>query len=182
MNSIEHPYTPRRVITGVRDGKSVFIADGAAPGTRHLDAMPGMMTSLVYATAPTPTLPPDETETAPIGRSVVPAPGETTLVIITFPPGSVMAAPGFDMDAAIAAQDAALPGLLQYFEPDGMHTTPTIDYDIVLDGPMWLELDDETRTFRTGDIAVQGATRHCWRNLGEHPATMCFVFVGGARP
>jgi hypothetical protein len=179
MTGIEYPYVPRRVITGVRDGKSVFVSDGPTPNAHVYDSLPGMMSSFVYATAPAPMLPVGEAETAAIGRSVVPGPGETTLVIITFPPGSTVSEPDFNTEAWITEQSEHMPGLLQYFEADGMHRTPTIDYDIVLDGEMWLALDDETRSFRTGDVAIQGAARHSWRNLGDKAATMCFVFVGG---
>ena len=31
---------------------------------------------------------------------------------------------------------------------------------------------------RPGDLIVQNATRHAWRNLGEEPATVFFVLMG----
>jgi len=63
-----------------------------------------------------------------------------------------------------------------------MHTTHTVDYAILLDGELWLELDDgETVHLSAGDIVVQQATRHGWRNKGEHPATIAFVMLG-AKP
>jgi hypothetical protein len=104
-------------------------------------------------------------------------------MIVTFPPDAVLARPGFNPAAADAEQREFIPGLAERFEADapGMHRTDTLDYDIVLDGEIWLELDDEaTVHLRQGDIAVQRGTRHAWRNRGDRTATMCFVLIGAA--
>jgi quercetin dioxygenase-like cupin family protein len=54
------------------------------------------------------------------------------------------------------------------FAPDGeplMHRTQSLDYGVVLEGTVELMLDSgETRTLRRGDVAVQRATMHAWRN------------------
>jgi quercetin dioxygenase-like cupin family protein len=79
---------------------------------------------------------------------------------------------------------ARLPGLAEAFERDGsqMHATPTLDYALVLDGELWLELDDgETVHLAAGDIVVQQATRHAWRNKGERAATIAFFMLGANR-
>jgi quercetin dioxygenase-like cupin family protein len=48
----------------------------------------------------------------------------------------------------------------------------------MLDGELWLELDDgETVHLNPGDIVVQQGTRHAWRNQGHHPATIVFVML-----
>jgi len=181
MSRFSGPALPRRVVTGVRGGRSVVVSDGAVPNAHHYTAIPGMMTSIVYATAATPLLPQDDRETAPPGLRVPPAPGDTRLMIVTFPPDSSMSHPGFDPAAADAEQRTFIPGLAELFEPDapGMHRTQTLDYDIVLDGEIWLELDDgETTHLRAGDVAVQCGTRHAWRNFSDRTATMCFVLIG----
>lgn len=60
-----------------------------------------------------------------------------------------------------------------------MHVTPTLDYAIILDGELWLELDDgEPSRLSAGDLVVQQATRHGWRNKGTRPATIAFVMLG----
>ncbi len=178
------PASPRRVVTGIHDGKSVFVSDGPVPNVHHYGAIPGMMTSVIYATAPMPCLPQPEAERAPPGMTVPPAPGETRLMIVTFPPDSGFARADFDPAAADAEQRVHIPGLAEKFERDapGMHTTATVDYDIVLDGEIWLELDDSvTAHLSQGDVAVQCGTRHAWRNKGDRPATMCFVLIGAKR-
>lgn len=182
MSRFEHPNVPRRVVTAVRDGKAGFVSDGPVPNAHHYASIPGMMTSVVYATAPVPRLPQDDRETAPPGLHVLPAPGETRLMIVTFPPDSSFEHPGFDPGAVDAEQQHHIPGLAERFEPDapGMHQTDTVDYDIVLDGEIWLELDDAATThLRAGDVVIQGGTRHAWRNKSNGTTTMCFVLIGG---
>jgi hypothetical protein len=78
----------------------------------------------------------------------------------------------FDSSKVIQEFLARLPGLADTFEPDGsqMHVTQTVDYAILLDGELWLELDDgETVHLSAGDIVVQEATRHGWRNKRRAP-------------
>ena len=74
-----------------------------------------------------------------------------------------------------------MPGLTGYMEPDapGMHTTDTIDFEVVLDGEVWLELDDGAEVhLQTGDTVVQNGTRHAWRNRGDVTARMAVFIVG----
>jgi hypothetical protein len=172
------------VVTGFRNGKSVFLRDEPVPNAHHYDSIPGMMTSVIYATAAKPVLPQDEGEQAPPRISVAPAPGETRLMIVSFPPDSSFASPSFDPAAADAEQRTHIPGLAERFEAaaPGMHSTDTVDYDIVLDGEIWLELDDGAEAhLRQGDVVIQGGTRHAWRNKSERTATMCFVLIGAER-
>ena len=179
MSSFISPNVPRRVVTGLRDGKAVFVSDGPVPNAHHYAALPGHMTSVIYTTAGRPALPQATTEAAPAGVRLDPAPGETRLMIVVFPPDTVFATA--DIGAAISEQVQHIPGLIEAFEPDapGMHRTQTVDYDIVLDGEIWLELDDGAETrLGQGDIVVQCGTRHAWRNKSARNATLCFVLIG----
>lgn len=58
-----------------------------------------------------------------------------------------------------------------------MHRTNSIDYGIVLQGELELELDDGQIThLKAGDIVVQRGTMHLWRNPSE--SDVCrIVFV-----
>ncbi|KAK3904163.1 hypothetical protein C8A05DRAFT_42712 [Staphylotrichum tortipilum] len=49
-----------------------------------------------------------------------------------------------------------------------MHRTVSLDYGVVLEGEVELVLDSgATRPMRRGDICVQRATMHAWRNLSQ---------------
>ncbi|KAJ5904223.1 hypothetical protein N7504_006606 [Penicillium tannophilum] len=79
------------------------------------------------------------------------------------------------------------------FGPQGlplMHRTQSLDYGIVLEGEIEMELDDGSVTLlRKGDVAVQRGTKHAWRNPSSTLWTrMLFVLqecepvvVGGTR-
>jgi quercetin dioxygenase-like cupin family protein len=60
-----------------------------------------------------------------------------------------------------------------------MHRTDTVDFAVVLDGEVTLELGDGARTqLRVGDTVVQLGSRHAWRNQTDRPATIAFVLTG----
>lgn len=175
----------RRIVTGHDDqGHAVFIADSPAPRAATFSSVPGHAFAQVWATAPGAALPVQPGDPTLARASLLPAPGGSSFLLVTFPPDAVMTSPGFDGAAAGAELGAALPGLIDAFEPDapGMHTTDSIDYGIVLDGEIWLELDGgASRRLGKGDVVVQNGTRHAWRNRTDRPATLAFIFIGAAR-
>ena len=60
-----------------------------------------------------------------------------------------------------------------------MHTTSTIDFEVVLSGEVVLKLHDgATVHLRPGDTVVQNGTRHRWSNPGTEPATLVVFLVG----
>ena len=170
----------RRVVTA-RDpsGASVIVSDGRPPRSHAYRTIPGLLEVLVWATdgpagsgSADPTL---------VTASYVPPPGGTRLIWLRFPPDAVFDDPSFDGAAARAEQVAVSPGLAERFEPDapGMHATPTVDYAVVIEGTLWLELDRGVETrLGPGDVVVQNGTRHAWRNHGNQPATLLVVLVG----
>ena len=175
------PSTYRRVVTGNINGKSVVQGDEALLAY-EFKTVPGYEHTLIWVNPAIPDLSKEQRfDSYP--DSVVPGPGGTSLHFVTLPPGSVFADPSFD---AQAAQDEALvrlPGLADHFETEdpAMHKTNTVDYSIVYDGEIWMELDDgETVHLKSGDVVVQNGTRHAWRNKGTKPVTMLF-FLNGAR-
>jgi len=63
-----------------------------------------------------------------------------------------------------------------------MHTTNTVDYGIVLEGEVWLELDDGKQVhLEAQDVIVQNGTRHAWRNKSDKPVKIAFVLIGAQR-
>jgi quercetin dioxygenase-like cupin family protein len=52
--------------------------------------------------------------------------------------------------------------------PASMHRTTSVDYGVVLEGQLELTLDSgEQRIMNRGDVCVQRATNHAWRNTSE---------------
>ncbi len=94
---------------------------------------------------------------------------------------------GSDSEVALptdGTEPKRFPGLLDAMELDnpGMHTTDTIDFDIVLSGEVYLELDDGPEVRLTaGDCVIQNGTRHAWHNRSDEPVTMASALVGARR-
>lgn len=175
----------RRIVTGHGpDGKSIFVSDAPAPRETAFKHVPGFVTTLIWETqagARVPAAAGDPSVSAP---SWVPLPGGTNLMFVTFPPDASMMSPDFDPAAAGGEYMQVLPGLAEKFEMDapGMHTTDSVDYAVLLDGEIHLELDDgATRKLAPHDVVIQNGTRHAWRNSSSKPATMLFVLVGAQR-
>jgi mannose-6-phosphate isomerase-like protein (cupin superfamily) len=171
----------RRIATGNVNGKAVVKSDEALPAY-EFKTVPGYEHTLIWVNPATPVLSTEQRfDRYPV--SVVPGPGGTALHFVTFPPGAAFADPSFDAQAAQEESLVRLPGLADHFEKEdpGMHQTNTVDYSMVYDGEMWLELDDgETLHLKRGDVVVQNGTRHAWRAKGTEPVTMLF-FLNGAR-
>jgi hypothetical protein len=173
----------RRVVTGHSGGKAVCVSDGASSKTKIYKSIPGNASTLLWATQAMPTVP-NQGEAISAKTGYVPGPGETRFLFVTFPPDSVMMSPSFDPAAAGAELMEHMPELASKFEMDnpGMHTTDTVDYGIVLDGEVWLELDDGKQIhLQQHDVVVQNGTRHAWRNKSEKPVKMAFVLIGANR-
>lgn len=174
----------RRVTVG-RDaqGRSAVLEDCDAARAAEYTSLPGFASTLLWATDRTPSVD-VATDITGDTQSFVPTPGGTRLLMVTFPPDSAMARSDFDPVAFGAECLREAPGLAETFEVDhpGMHTTDTIDYDIVLEGEITLELDDGREVLlRRHDVAVQHGTRHAWRNRSDRPATLLFVLLGATR-
>jgi hypothetical protein len=175
----------RRIVTG-RDeaGRSCFAADGTPSKAHDFVHIPGMQVAHLWATASMPALPAVFGDPTATQTSIVPKLGGTQFLIVRFPPDAVMQSASFDPVAAGAENRTHVPGLAERFETDnpGMHTTDTVDYGIVLDGEISLELDDgQVAHLQKHDVVVQNGTRHAWRNRSEKPALMAFVLIGAKR-
>ncbi|PHH81248.1 hypothetical protein CDD82_1187 [Ophiocordyceps australis] len=70
------------------------------------------------------------------------------------------------------------------FGPDTespLHRAVSLDYGVVIQGEFELVLDSgEKRVMRQGDVSVQRATAHKWRNIsgnGTLPGRMLFILL-----
>lgn len=77
---------------------------------------------------------------------------------------------------------------MTYFEPNtvcGMHRTSSVDYNIIMDGEVYLQVPDGkggiTETVcRRGDVVIQRGTLHAWR-AGAEGARWISVLVGAKK-
>jgi quercetin dioxygenase-like cupin family protein len=144
---------PRRIVTGHDgSGRSVVLSDAPTPTTESLDN--GAAFHEIWATSdmPAPIAAAESAEPTARPLQVSPDPRGTIVHVIDMPPGSV--AP--------------------------MHRTRTIDYGVVLDGEVDLELDDgSVVTMTRGDVVVQRGTAHAWHNRSSSTVRLFFVNVDG---
>ncbi|HJT93597.1 MAG TPA: cupin domain-containing protein [Mycobacterium sp.] len=169
----------RRVVTGHdASGKSVFVSDEmVAPVVPMM--LPEFQPHLLWGGDETPQFPDDGS--MPEWHTYFPPIGGFRFGLFSIAPDTT-AAPDLDMEAGVADAEAKLPGLLRYLDPTdpGMHTTDTIDFEVVLEGTIVLELDDGAEvTLHPGDTVVQNGTRHRWKNPGDVPARVA-LFICGA--
>lgn len=172
----------RRVVTGHDEsGRSVFASDEyVEPIT--VTAYPGWAFHPLWGGDSAPAFPDGGLE--PPWTTYFPGVDGFRFSLSTIPPADTRSPAEIDPIAAEAELERAMPGMLAYMEPDdpGMHTTETIDFEVILHGEVILELDDGAeRLLRAGDTVVQNGTRHRWRNPGAEPALMAVVMVGARR-
>jgi quercetin dioxygenase-like cupin family protein len=143
-----------------------------------------MAITKVWSTRAAPEIPTKYVDPTVDARTVKPEIGGTQFLVVTFAPDAVMMSPAFNPQAAAEENLRVAPGLAERFESEcpGMHTTDTVDYGIVLDGEIWLEVDDgHMQCCRKNDVIIQTGTRHAWRNRSSRPATLAFVMIGARR-
>jgi mannose-6-phosphate isomerase-like protein (cupin superfamily) len=172
----------RCVVTGQRaDGKSVIVADNQVEPIQ-VSLLSGTEFHRLWGDDHAPGLPTDGA--APAAPSYFPPPGGYRFGFFTLGPDAVAMPADLDVEAALVELETKLPGLAEKMEPDhpGMHTTDTVDIDLVISGEVWLELDDgEEICLRAGDSVVQNGTRHAWHNRTSEPAVLFVCLLGAAR-
>jgi mannose-6-phosphate isomerase-like protein (cupin superfamily) len=156
----------RRVVTGhTEDGRSVVASDTEVDRIAIGDS--GTATSLIWGRQDPGHFPDDGSQ--PSVSTIFPPPGGSSIALMELAPDSEE----FHQFVGTA--------LAQWADPNepGMHRTATMDYDIVLEGTIGLELDDGAEVIlHAGDVVVQNGTRHRWHNRGTTIARMLAVTIG----
>jgi quercetin dioxygenase-like cupin family protein len=145
-------WAPRRVVTGHdANGRSIVISDGQPPVLHDTPGGDALFVE-VWRTDAMPA-PIAAVESEPTVRPVeIPPTANGTLVrLVEFQPRS----------------------------RSPMHRTETVDYGIVLEGELYLVLDDSEVRLEPGDVVVQRGTNHAWDNRSDRPARVAFVLVDG---
>jgi quercetin dioxygenase-like cupin family protein len=147
----------RRIVTGTDEtGRSVIVGDGAASDVPGFDELWQSSGADPLAARDSAGGPPAQLE---------PGPGGVSWRVFDLPPDRVVA-------AYLARQD------LPEAEASGFHRTATLDFVMILDGQVTLELDEGAVELGPGDCVVQRATRHAWRNRTDRPVRMAVVMIG----
>lgn len=171
----------KRFVTALDTKGAATFCDGLEqPASIEFNYVPGFSVTPLWSTNDRPSLTSIFPEAAPCMQSMVPAPGETRCMIVEFPPDETMQKIE-EWEAAGEEYAVKLPGLAELFETDspGMHTTPTVDYIVVLSGEPSLEVDGGVcRHLKVGDVVILNGTRHAWRNLSDAPARILSVMIG----
>jgi quercetin dioxygenase-like cupin family protein len=145
-------YPPiRRIVTG-HDARNVAKVIIEGPATNAKYPSQGLVSTLIWSTEQTPAdIAVGETIEDMGARILGTAPptNGTRFAVIDFPPGN----------------------------KPGMHRTETIDYVIVLEGEIEMDMDDSTVKLKAGDVMVQRGTNHAWANRSDKRARVAFVLI-----
>ena len=170
------------VVTG-RDaaGKSVFVRrEAVKPVTLAL--LPGYEFHRIWGSDAAPALPSDGTP--PPYKKYFPTPEGFRFAFFTIPPDAHIRAAQILNPFALAELQQKLPGMLEVLEPThpGMHTTDTVDFDVVVSGECVLELDDGAEVqLKAGDCVIQNGTRHAWHNRSAQNCVIAVTLLGAER-
>ena len=164
----------QRIVTGNdENGKSVFTHQGESQG--YLD-VPRFYTEEMWVDDPVKKN--IEGSFDPVDVDIVnlnPPVDGSCIRFLTFKPESeIPSLSDEELEQVMSRYNTG--GVMETDNP-GMHTTKTIDYGIVIDGEIYLELDEGEVHLKAGDLVVQRATRHAWRNRSSKPCTMAFILI-----
>ena len=149
---METDYPPiRRVVTG-HDVNNVAKVLVDAPATNAKKPSAGLVSTMMWCTDGAPAQIPVGYDFEDMGARILgtapPARG-TRFAVIDFPPGN---------------------------QPH-MHRTETVDYVIVIEGEIDMDMDDSTVKLKQGDVMIQRGTNHAWANRSDRRARVAFVLV-----
>ncbi|MFC1866746.1 cupin domain-containing protein [Thermodesulfobacteriota bacterium] len=143
----------RRVVTSHdTDGTAIIGTDGIIEAVQGKPGT-GVYSAVIWATDSMPIDITNGENAAEKKIGLAPSPNGTIFRIIEIPPG----------------------------EPPYMHRTDTIDYAIVLDGEIDMEIDNSEVHMKAGDVMVQRGTIHAWANREDKPCRIAFVLIDGKR-
>lgn len=151
MTDTKPDYPPiRRIITGHDGDVAKVLIDSAATNAKY--PAPGTVSTLIWSTDKSPAQIPAGIYVEDMGARIMgtaPPPNGTRFTVIDFPPGNT----------------------------PHMHRTETIDYVLVLEGEIQMDMDDSTVKMKAGDIMVQRGTNHAWANRSKARARIAFVLI-----
>ncbi|MCR6670143.1 cupin domain-containing protein [Devosia ginsengisoli] len=164
---------PRRIITGMVEGRSRIVSidqDGGSLATGG----GGGIHEIWSSTAQVPTGDAADADAVP---SFAPGPGGTSCRLVRIPPDAERWSDPEAAARAAAAIGQERPTHWMTRHP-GMHVTSSIDYVLVLEGEVTAVMEDGEIALTPGDVLVQRATPHAWKNPGKVAALLFVTMVG----
>jgi hypothetical protein len=158
-------------------GKSTFIFDGEATNVKEM--LPGLFTTELWITRTTPVDNSGNADAADAFPYLEPPRTGSAFRVVEFPPAKWQEDPDAAEKArkgweAIGAGHAQKKGSGNVM----MHTTPSVDYAIVMSGEIWAIVDTGEALLKTGDVLVQRGTAHAWANRTDKPCLVAFILIG----
>ena len=121
------------------------------------------------------------------GKSIIAVDEETqgqrhTLIWTTdrTPADNMDPADGADVSIGLTIKDGSVfrIGELAPHYRSMMHRTNSVDYGLVLEGEVDMELDSgEVVHLKAGDVVVQRGTNHVWENKTDNPCRMAWILI-----
>ncbi|MCW3012731.1 MAG: hypothetical protein JWO90_3135 [Solirubrobacterales bacterium] len=175
----------RRVVTVLGDDGKSKLHEDAPLKHYEVPVLPGAEMLKVWGSEEPPV--PGVASPVDVNDPFFPGPDGNRWQITIFPPAPTTepVAPSVEgLEAMAAETERVFPGLAAKFEPDapGFHTSDTVDYVLLLEGEVFLKLDDGVEVHLTpGSCVVQNGTRHAWENRGTERAIVAAFILGGRR-
>jgi len=174
----------RRVVTGHdRNGKAVVLSDGPVPSVHTNPRRPGHVSNDIWRTGPAPVpITREEPEPTTGPRRLHPGPRGTVFRISEVAPETeairnLTPEQAREIFRAVGNEAASTFGRGGHHPL--MHRTETVDYAVVLDGEIYLVLDDTEVKLTAGDVVIQRGTNHAWSNRSGRPVRMLYVLIDG---
>jgi len=172
----------RRVVTGIDErGRSYVLSDGASPNRHSSPTVAGFGAAHLWYTKPGPISNAGEQDNGSADTAIPmhPEVGATIFRVADFPPDSAYTEDGkMSLFGEIGGDEARAGALQSESKHFWFHKTDSIDYAVVLEGEIWLLLDNDECLLKTGDVVVQRGTSHAWANRSDKPCRMAFVLIG----
>ena len=170
------------VVTGQNEhGKSIVVRDSPVPPVT-LALLPGYEFHRLWGSDAVPELPSDGTP--PSHPRYFPSCNGFRFGFFTLPPDSTTSFDQLAIEPALQEMQQKLPGMMEVLEPDhpGMHTTDTVDFDVIVSGEVYLELDEGAEVLlKAGDCVIQNGTRHAWHNSSSQKCVIAVTLIGAHR-
>jgi quercetin dioxygenase-like cupin family protein len=174
----------RRIVTGHdANGRAIVLEDRTAPSVRHNPAHRGHVSVELWSTTGAPVLVSAQEVDPTTGPKQIHPPALGTVFRISeIPPETEeMRNMGPDQVAEVfrAFGNSAISTFGREQRHPFMHRTESVDYAVVLDGEVYLVLDDSEVLVSAGDVVIQRGTNHAWSNRSGKPVKMLYVLIDG---